>query len=212
MRRVLQEMKHTGCEIRRGTFLILIESYAKFELFDEAVAVVDIMEEEFGLKLDAFTYNFLLNVLVDGNKLKLVEIVNSRMVSRGIKPDVTTFNILIKALWRIEEMTDKGFLPDFSSFLMLAEGLCALSMEDTLIKLVNRVMKQANFSDSEVSMIMGFLKIRKFQDALATLGRILSSREPKKAFCIDHLAKLVRRAPGSSLDKMLVVFCILHVV
>ncbi|KAK7854160.1 pentatricopeptide repeat-containing protein [Quercus suber] len=387
MRSVLEEMKLAGCEISTGTFLIFIMSYAEFELYDEIVGVVEMMENEFGLKPDTHFCNFLLNVLVDGNKLKLVETMHSSMVSRGIKPDVSTFNVLIKALCkahqirpailmmeempnyglspdektfttlmqgyieegvsrnsvtynslidglcksrrmeeasqlmdqmimeglkpdkftynslltyfcrdgdikkaadivqsmtsngcepdivtygtligglcragRIEvasrllrtvqmkgmvptppaynpviqalfkrkrakegmmlfremmekgdppdavtykivfrglcngggpigeavdfvvEMMEKGFVPQFSSFILLAEGLCALAMEDTLIKLVDMVMEKAGFSDSEVSMIRGFLKIRKFQDALATLGDILDSRNPRKAY------------------------------
>ncbi|XVE81839.1 hypothetical protein DITRI_Ditri15bG0098200 [Diplodiscus trichospermus] len=77
------------------------------------------------------------------------------------------------------EMIEKGFLPEFSSFYMLAEGLCALSMEDTLIKLVNMVMEKAKCLDNEVSMIRGFLKIRKFQDALTVIGNIMDSRKQK---------------------------------
>ncbi|KAK6290416.1 hypothetical protein POUND7_001957 [Theobroma cacao] len=424
MKHILQQMKLSGCELRRGTFLILVESYADFDLYDEILDVVELMESEFGLKSDTHFYNFLLNVLVDGNKLKLVEAAHNGMVSRGVKPDVSTFNILIKALCnahqirpailmmeempsyglspdektfttimqgfidegnldgalrireqmveagqqvtnvtvnvlvhgfckegRIEEaldfiqimtnegfypdqftfntlvnglckagyvkhaleimdamlqegfnldiftynslisglckigeieeaveilnqmilrdcspntvtyntlistlckenqveeatelarvlttlfrrkrtneamrlyremlekgdppdaisykivfrglcngggpigeavdfvveMIEKGFLPEFSSFYMLAEGLCSLSMEDTLVKLIDMVMEKANCSDSEVSIIRGFLRIRKFQDALAILGNILDSKKPKKSFSL----------------------------
>ncbi|KAF9624600.1 hypothetical protein IFM89_012022 [Coptis chinensis] len=449
MKSVLNDMKVSGCEIiRQGTFLIFVESYAKFSLFDEAISVLEMMRNEYGVEVDTFTYNYLLNVLVDGNKLKLVEFVHCKMTSEGVKPDVSTFNILIKALCRAHqirpaiimmeemgnydlvpdektyttlmqgmveegnmegalrikdrmvesgcelstvsvnvlingfckeggmeealnfvqemslegfrpdkftfntlvnglcnsghakhgldildvmlqegfdpdiftyntlisglcksgeiedavevlnlmvardcfpntvtyntlistmftygtlisglckagrveiagkllrtvkmkgmavapqsynpiiqalfkrqrteeamrlfremmknaeapdavtykivfrglccgggpikeaidfmvEMTEKGYLPEFSSFSMLAEGLCALSMEDTLVKLVVQVMKKANFSASEVSMVMGFLKIRKFQDALATFDCLLSSRKPRKLY------------------------------
>ncbi|KAK6231461.1 hypothetical protein SCA6_001534 [Theobroma cacao] len=383
MKHILQQMKLSGCELRRGTFLILVESYADFDLYDEILDVVELMESEFGLKSDTHFYNFLLNVLVDGNKLKLVEAAHNGMVSRGVKPDVSTFNILIKALCnahqirpailmmeempsyglspdektfttimqgfidevtyntlidglcksrRVEEaaqlmdqmlmeglkpdkftynslltyfcragdikkaadivqtmtsngcepdivtygtligglckagrvdvatrvlrtvqmkgmaltphaynpviqalfrrkrtneamrlyremlekgdppdaisykivfrglcngggpigeavdfvveMIEKGFLPEFSSFYMLAEGLCSLSMEDALVKLIDMVMEKANCSDSEVSIIRGFLRIRKFQDALAILGNILDSKKPKKSFSL----------------------------
>lgn len=80
------------------------------------------------------------------------------------------------------EMMEKGHIPEFSSFYNLAEGLYSLSREDTLVKLVGMIMKKANFSDSEVTMIKGFLKIRKFQDALATLGSVLDSRYPKRTY------------------------------
>ncbi|KAL0309828.1 UNVERIFIED_CONTAM: Pentatricopeptide repeat-containing protein, chloroplastic [Sesamum radiatum] len=80
------------------------------------------------------------------------------------------------------EMAEKGYLPEFSSFYMLAEGLCALNMEETLVKLIDKVMMKAKFSESEVAMIMGFLKIRKFSDALAVFGRVLNSRKPKRGY------------------------------
>ncbi|KAJ0027962.1 hypothetical protein Pint_35451 [Pistacia integerrima] len=306
MTRILEEIKASGCQINPGTFLIFIESYAKFDLYDEILRVTPLMQQEFGLVPDTHFYNFLLNVLVDGNKLKLVETAHSDMNSRGIKPDVSTFNILIKALCRahqirpamlmmeempgyglapdektfttlmqgfieegninaalrikehmvetgcpvtnvtvnvlvhglckeliqalfkrkrtteamrlfremmekgdppdavtykfvfrglcsgggpiseavdfVVEMLEKGFLPEFSSFYMLAEGLCSLSMEDTLVNLIDMVMDKAKFSASEASIIRGFLKIQKFKDALGTFGDILDSRNPRKAY------------------------------
>nr|POE80291.1 pentatricopeptide repeat-containing protein, chloroplastic [Quercus suber] len=132
MRSVLEEMKLAGCEISTGTFLIFIMSYAEFELYDEIVGVVEMMENEFGLKPDTHFCNFLLNVLVDGNKLKLVETMHSSMVSRGIKPDVSTFNVLIKALCKahqirpailmMEEMPNYGLSPDEKTFTTLMQG------------------------------------------------------------------------------------------
>ncbi|KAI4341826.1 hypothetical protein MLD38_026504 [Melastoma candidum] len=72
----------------------------------------------------------------------------------------------------------EGHLPEFSSFYMLAEGLCALSREDTLIELIDLVMEKANMQERQVSMVKGFLKIGKFQDALATLGGALDEGRP----------------------------------
>ncbi|GKV30035.1 hypothetical protein SLEP1_g38901 [Rubroshorea leprosula] len=106
------------------------------------------------------------------------------MMEKGDPPDAVTYKIVFcglcsggrpiqEAVKFVVEMVEKGFLPEFSSFYMLAEGLCALYMEDTLVKLVDMIMKKANCSDSKVSMIRGFLKIHKFEDALTTLGSIL---------------------------------------
>ncbi|CAN1304380.1 Pentatricopeptide repeat-containing protein At3g53700, chloroplastic [Linum perenne] len=80
------------------------------------------------------------------------------------------------------EMVQGGYLPEFASFYMLADGLRVLAMENTLMKLVNMLMEAAKFSKSEVAMIRGFLKIGKFEDGLANLGGILETRMPKKSF------------------------------
>jgi hypothetical protein len=77
-------------------------------------------------------------------------------------------------------MLEKGILPEFPSFGYLAEGLCSLSMEDTLIELINMVMEKARMSERETSMIRGFLKIRKFNDALANLRGILDRQNPRR--------------------------------
>ncbi|KAE9455623.1 hypothetical protein C3L33_12472, partial [Rhododendron williamsianum] len=98
MKRILKDMRVSNCRPDEGTFLIFIESYAKRDLYDDAIGVLDMMEHEFGLKPGRYTFNFLLNVLVDGNKLKLVASVHSMMFARGVEPDVSTFNIVIKAL------------------------------------------------------------------------------------------------------------------
>ncbi|MCD7458321.1 hypothetical protein HAX54_037917 [Datura stramonium] len=104
MRGVLDDMKKLQVELVEGTFFIFIESYAKFELYDEAIRVLDMMWKVFGMKPGTFSYNLLLNVLVDGNKLKLVENVHSRMLDEGVKADVSTFNILIKALCKTHQI------------------------------------------------------------------------------------------------------------
>nr|GLL25803.1 pentatricopeptide repeat-containing protein At3g53700, chloroplastic-like [Ipomoea trifida] len=294
MRRVLDDMKESKVEIGEGTFFIFIERYAMFELYDEAIGVLDVMGHEFGVKPGIFSFNLLLNVLVDGNKLKLVENVLSRMLSEGLNPDVSTYNILIKALCKegdvkkagnvmqtmtsnwcepdvftygtliqglcksggVEvatrllitiqmkgmalapqaynpiilalfrqkrakeamrlfremeekadppdyvshkivfrglcsgggpideavnfavEMMEKGYVPKFSSFSILAEELLALAREETLVKLIDMIMKKADISDNQ-GLIKDFLKTRNFQDALATLSRVLNSSYPQ---------------------------------
>lgn len=132
MKKILEDMKSSRCEMGTSTFLILIESYAQFELQDEILSVVDWMIDEFGLKPDTHFYNRMLNLLVDGNSLKLVEISHAKMSVWGIKPDVSTFNVLIKALCRahqlrpailmLEDMPSYGLVPDEKTFTTVMQG------------------------------------------------------------------------------------------
>ncbi|CAN0881523.1 Pentatricopeptide repeat-containing protein At3g53700, chloroplastic [Linum grandiflorum] len=80
------------------------------------------------------------------------------------------------------EMIQGGYLPEFATFYMLADGLRALAMEKTLITVVDLVMEAAKFSKNEMTMIRGFLKIGKFQDGLANLGGILETRMPRRSY------------------------------
>uniref|UniRef100_A0A453LRC7 Pentacotripeptide-repeat region of PRORP domain-containing protein n=1 Tax=Aegilops tauschii subsp. strangulata TaxID=200361 RepID=A0A453LRC7_AEGTS len=101
------------------------------------------------------------------------------------------FNTVIQSLFKgnngrdalnlYREMTevDKGFIPEFSSFRMLADGLLNLGMDDYLISAIELIAEKANFRESDVSAIRGYLRIRKFYDALATFGRLLDINNPR---------------------------------
>nr|GFA31854.1 putative 12-oxophytodienoate reductase 11 [Tanacetum cinerariifolium] len=94
------------------------------ELYDEAICVLFIMEEEFGVKPGIYNYNFLLNVLVDGNKLKLVE-------------DVHSFNILIKALCKDQQMR---------STILMMEKMPSHGLTPTLM---HDFIEEGNIEDDE---------------------------------------------------------------
>ncbi|KAI3474074.1 hypothetical protein Pfo_028862 [Paulownia fortunei] len=176
VRQVLDDMKHSEVEIVEGTFFILIDSYAKFELYDEAVDVLHVMEIEFGVRPGTHTYNFLLNVLVDGNKLILVESVHSKMLDDGVKPDVSTFNILIKALCKahqirpaillMEEMPNYGF-SNLGGALRVREQMVAA---------------QCPWSNVTINVLInGFCKEGRVEEAL-----IFVQEMANEGFCPDH--------------------------
>jgi len=170
MKRVLQEMKQSGCKINEGTFLIFIESYVGRGLYDEAVSVIDMMQEQCGVNCGTHTFNFLLNILVEGRRLKLVENVHSRMVESGVKPDVSTFNILIKglckahqirpALLMMEEMDGFGLTPDEKTYTTIIQGYVEEGNMDGALR-VTEQMFEAGCSATAVTvnvLVNGFCK------------------------------------------------------
>ncbi|KAJ0687140.1 putative tetratricopeptide-like helical domain superfamily [Helianthus annuus] len=178
IRGVLDDMKRSSCKVAEDTFFILIESFAKFGLYDEAVCVLFIMEEEFGVKPGTYSYNFLLNVLVDANKLKLVEDVHSLMSSKGVKQDVSTFNILIKALCKahqmrpavlmMEDMVTHGLVPDEKTYTTLMHGYIeegnlngALRIKE---QMVSAQCQQTNITVN--TLIHGYCKVGQVSEAL----------------------------------------------
>ena len=146
-----------------------------------------------GMVPGAKAYNPVIQALFKQMKTRGAVRLFREMEEKGEAPDAITYRIVFRGICRgggpirdavefLEETVENGFLPEFSSFSMLAEGLWALAMEDVLTKVFDLVMKKAKFTDSEVAMVRGFLKIRKFHDALATFGRHLNRRWPEKGY------------------------------
>lgn len=115
------------------------------------------------------------------------------MAEVGEPPDALTYKIVFRGLCRgggpikeafdfMLEMVDKGFIPEFSSFRMLAEGLLNLGMDDYFIRAIEIIMEKVDLRESDVSAIRGYLKIRKFYDALATFGRFLEINNPQWSY------------------------------
>ncbi|KAJ4851170.1 hypothetical protein Tsubulata_035695, partial [Turnera subulata] len=186
MKDVLQEMKNSGCRATKGILLIFVESYADFGLHDDILGVLELLEAEFGLNPDTCCYNFLLNVLVDGNKLKLVETAHSRMVGRRIKPDVATFNILIKALCKahqlrpavliMEDMHSHGLSPDEKTFTTLMQGFVEEGNVDGALRLKEQML-MAGCAVTHVTvnvLVRGFCKEGRVDEALGFIEKMSS--------------------------------------
>ncbi|KAF9624657.1 hypothetical protein IFM89_012703 [Coptis chinensis] len=185
-------MTSNGCEPDAVTYRTLISGLCKAGRVEIAGKLLRTVKMK-GMSVAPQSYNPIIQALFKRQRTEEAMRLFREMMKNAEAPDAVTYKIVFRGLCCgggpikeaidfMVEMTEKGYLPEFSSFSMLAEGLCALSMEDTLVKLVDQVMKKANFSASELSMVMGFLKIRKFQDALATFDRLLSSRKPRKLY------------------------------
>ncbi|KAJ0088167.1 hypothetical protein Patl1_31900 [Pistacia atlantica] len=214
MTRILEEIKASGCQINPGTFLIFIESYAKFDLYDEILGVTPLMQQEFGLVPDTHFYNFLLNVLVDGNKLKLVETAHSDMTSRGIKPDVSTFNILIKALCRahqirpamlmMEEMPGYGLAPDEKTFTTLMQGF----IEEGNINAALRIKEHMVETGCQVTnvtvnvLVHGLCKEGRVDDALSFIEEMTKDGFYPDQYTFNTLIRRVQDA-AQLMDQMI---------
>ncbi|KAJ4900591.1 Pentatricopeptide repeat protein [Raphanus sativus] len=109
------------------------------------------MIDEFGLKPDTHFYNRILNVLVDGNNLRLVESAHDQMSVWGIKPDVSTFNVLIKALCKAtfakRKLDDSVFL---GNRLQISYAPEFESLSDTKDKLETRRKEVLSISNRKL--------------------------------------------------------------
>uniref|UniRef100_A0ACD5YZF2 Uncharacterized protein n=1 Tax=Avena sativa TaxID=4498 RepID=A0ACD5YZF2_AVESA len=136
------------------------------------------------------TYNPMIQYLFRGNNGRDALNPLMEMIEVGEPPDAFTYKIVFRGLCRrggpikealdfLVEMAHKGFILEFSSFCMLAEGVLNLGMDDYQIRAIELIVEKANFRESAVSAVRENLTIPKFYDALATFGRFLEINNPR---------------------------------
>ncbi|KAJ6737902.1 hypothetical protein OIU74_002959 [Salix koriyanagi] len=206
---VMDMMLREGFDPDIYTYNSLISGLCKLGEVDKAIEVLNQMIERDcrvevatkllrtiqmkGITLTPHAYNPVIQALFRRKRSREAVRLFREMIEKAQAPDAVTYKIVFRGLCQgggpigeavdfSMEMLERGYIPEFSSFYMLAEGLFSLARVGTLIKLIDMVMEKAKFSENEVTMIRGFLKTSKYQDALATLGGILDSRKPNRAY------------------------------
>ncbi|KAE9455620.1 hypothetical protein C3L33_12478, partial [Rhododendron williamsianum] len=178
MKQILEVMRVSNCSPNEGTLLIFIRSYPRRHLYDEAIGVLYVMEQAFGLKPSSYTYNFLLNVLVEGKKFELFESVLSMMFARGVEPEVSTFNIWIKSLRIshqiryassvIKEMSNYGLAPDVITYTTIMQGYIEEGNLEAALRIREEMIAaQCPLSKKTVNiLILGYCKEGRIEEAL----------------------------------------------
>ena len=160
---IVQTMTSNGCEPDIVTYGTLIGGLCKAGRTEVASKLLRSVQMK-GIVLTPHAYNPVIQALFKRKRTKEAMRLFREMIEKANPPDAVTYKIVFRGLCNgggpiqeavdfTVEMLEKGLLPEFSSLVFLAEGLCSLSMEDTLIKLINMVMEKAKFSKNEVSMI-----------------------------------------------------------
>ncbi|XP_039783613.1 pentatricopeptide repeat-containing protein At3g53700, chloroplastic-like [Panicum virgatum] len=177
MEGLVREMRREGHEVKVGVVHSFVEGYARLRRFDDAVDLV-LKLDRFGVEADTVVYNHLVNVLVEGSKMKLLKSVYNEMAGRGIQPDVVTFNTLIKGLCRahqvrtavlmVEEMPSHGVAPDETTFTTLMQGFVEEGSIEAALR-VKAKMLETGCSPTRVTvnvLINGYCKLGRVEDAL----------------------------------------------
>uniref|UniRef100_A0A0E0IXT3 Pentacotripeptide-repeat region of PRORP domain-containing protein n=1 Tax=Oryza nivara TaxID=4536 RepID=A0A0E0IXT3_ORYNI len=206
---VFDQMDLQGISRNAITFNTPIDGLCKAKRIDDAFELINQMISE-GLQPNNITYNSILThyckdeayskslqsaiqSLFRRNDIRDALSLFREITEVGEPPDAFTYKIVFRGLCcgggPINEafdfhMVDKGFIPEFSSFRMLAEGLLHLGMDDYFIRAIEIIIEKTDLRDSDVSAIREYLKIRKFYYALATFGRLLeiNNHQWKKNF------------------------------
>ncbi|GKV50399.1 hypothetical protein SLEP1_g57105 [Rubroshorea leprosula] len=99
----LHQMKLEGLSCSEGLFLSVIESYRTKELSQEALRIFCGIGE-FWCKPTVRIYNHVLDALLSENRFKMINPMYQNMKRDGLEPNVFTYNILLKALCKNNEV------------------------------------------------------------------------------------------------------------
>jgi pentatricopeptide repeat protein len=130
---VIYELWSKGCVPSLISCIVMIDGLRGLGKIEEAMRLVEKMLKEEGLVLDVVTFNSVLQDLCDAGRTEDANRLRLLASSKGSEPDAMTYKILV-AGYRgegnqaegelvVNEMLDKGFIPDLASYNKLMDGL-----------------------------------------------------------------------------------------
>ncbi|KAB5551777.1 hypothetical protein DKX38_009088 [Salix brachista] len=176
----LETLKNGGIKVPNDAFLVLIKVYLKMGLTDKAMETFGSMRD-FDCTPDVYTYNMILDVLIQKNFLLLALTVYTRMMKVNCLPNVATFSILIDGLCKsgnikdalhlFDEMTQRGILPDAFTYCVVISGLCRSKRVDDAYRLFDK-MKDSGVGPDFVTcnaLLNGFCMLDRVDEAFSLL-------------------------------------------
>ncbi|KAL3373376.1 hypothetical protein AABB24_005394 [Solanum stoloniferum] len=161
-------------------FNTLIQSYGKAGLFQESLKVFKVMKS-LGISPSVVTFNSLFSILLKRGRTGMVyELFDEMLKTFGAKPDVYTFNILIRGFC-MNFMVDKGFRffkemdrhecePDVITYNTIIDGLCRAGKVEIAHNVLKGMVKRGHqLSPNVVSyttLVRGYCEKQEVERAL----------------------------------------------
>ncbi|KAG5029485.1 hypothetical protein JHK87_012999 [Glycine soja] len=102
---LLYQMHSSKILIDESIFLVFLETYAtSHHLHAKINPIFLLMERDFVVKPNTHFNNIVLSLLLNANKLRLVKTLYLKMATDVTSLDVSTFNILIRALCKANQL------------------------------------------------------------------------------------------------------------
>ncbi|XP_058739049.1 pentatricopeptide repeat-containing protein At2g36240-like [Vicia villosa] len=130
---VIYELWSKGCVPSLISCIVMIDGLRGLGKTEEAKRLVEKMLKEEGMVLDIVTFNSVLQDLCDARRTEEANRLRLLALSKGLEPDGMTYKILVIGYRGegnrmdgelvINEMLDKGFIPDLASYNKLMDGL-----------------------------------------------------------------------------------------
>ncbi|CAN6465746.1 unnamed protein product [Victoria cruziana] len=116
------------------SYNILIKALCDIVALDSAFLILANMEKHAGLSPDVVSYTTVLSAFYKSGNGKMADAIWNRMVMKGVRPTVATFNVRIQYLinrrksWQARNMMRKmvstGISPDNVTYNLIIKGFC----------------------------------------------------------------------------------------
>ncbi|WOL10123.1 hypothetical protein Cni_G18877 [Canna indica] len=146
MWRLADEMTEKGLPITARTFNILICTCGEAGMARKVVERF-IKSKNFNYRPFKHSFNAILHSLLSVNQYRLVEWVHQKMLLEGYKPDVLTYNIVMRAKYMLgkldqfhrllDEMGKNGFAPDIHTYNLMLHVLGKSNKPLSALELLN---------------------------------------------------------------------------
>ncbi|KAB2622982.1 pentatricopeptide repeat-containing protein [Pyrus ussuriensis x Pyrus communis] len=141
----LQEIKGDDREVLRKLLNVLIRKYCRNGLWNVALEELGRLKD-FGYKPTQATYNALVQVFLEADKLDTAHLVHVEMLDSGFKMDEYTFGSFVHALckagrWKeaLALVEKEEFVPNTILYTKMISGLCEASLFEEAMDFLNRM-------------------------------------------------------------------------
>ncbi|GAU16084.1 hypothetical protein TSUD_339550 [Trifolium subterraneum] len=130
---VIYELWSKDCVPSLISCIVMIDGLRGLGKIEEAMRLVEKMLKEEGMVLDVVTFNSVLQDVCDSGRTDEANRLRLLASSKGLEPDGMTYKILVNGYRGegnqtegelvVNEMLDRGFIPDLASYNKLMDGL-----------------------------------------------------------------------------------------
>ncbi|XP_057860829.2 pentatricopeptide repeat-containing protein At4g01570 isoform X1 [Cryptomeria japonica] len=104
---LLNDLKKDGCSVDTETSKLLFRSFIKSGMFDEALEILDRMEQHGGFsQINPQLYNYIIVALLKKSQVNKAFVIFNTMLKANINPYTTALNQLLLGLRKVYMMTE----------------------------------------------------------------------------------------------------------
>ncbi|KAE8727869.1 Pentatricopeptide repeat-containing protein [Hibiscus syriacus] len=174
---ILLDMPKKGVEWDDDFFVVLIDSYGKAGIVQEAVKIFQKMEE-LGVNKTIKSYDAFFKVILRRGRYMMAKSYFNKILSEGIEPTRHTYNIMLWAFFLslrletanqfYEDMKTRGISPNAVTYNTMINGYTRFKRMEEAEKLFVE-MKAKNLAPTVISyitMIKGYVAVEQVDDGL----------------------------------------------
>ncbi|XP_057521845.1 pentatricopeptide repeat-containing protein At3g04760, chloroplastic isoform X4 [Amaranthus tricolor] len=184
---------------------VLVKVYVSMGMFDQCIDVL-FQTQRHGILPSILTCNYLLNQLIQQDKLDMAVATYQQLKRMGLNPNIYTYNLMIKAFCRMGhlkeavnfflEMEKAGVIPNEYSYTTYIEALCSFNKSDAAYELLKACRDSGviSYGFSYEVVVQGFCNENKLSEAETVLldmenqgGLARNGYEEEILHCLDYV-------------------------